>query len=282
MSLLQTLARRRAHRHTGLVVAGVTTVMAVAVLAALLYAGTVLLRTAEHTEAVAQAQIAAVDSAFTAVDPLGSTERQRLRSYLNSAHVETAQSLGVGSLVSEEQAERLAEDGALVRLETNAWYVVEPMTYSVPYVTPDAARLLETIARRFQERLAERGLPPFRIVITSGTRSEENQAALRRVNGNAAALSSHQFGTTVDLHYRRFVYAPSHDPLEDEPYLSTEVLRERLTTAYANLSETYHDELEAILGRTLLELQRAGDVLVIHERRQPVFHITVGQRQQEA
>ena len=255
--------------------------MAIAVLAALLYAGTVLLRTAEHTEEVATAQIAAVDSAFQAVDPLGGTELGRLRSYLNSVHVETAQSLGVNSLESEQQAKQLAEAGKLVRLETNDLYVVEPMTYSVPYVTPDAAHLLETIGVRFQERLVERGLPPFRIVITSGTRSEENQAALRRVNSNAASLSSHQFGTTVDLHYRSFVYAPGRDPLEEEPYLSTDVLRERLTTAYANLSETYHSELEAILGRTLLELQQAGDVLVIRERRQPVFHITVGQRQQE-
>jgi hypothetical protein len=37
-------------------------------------------------------------------------------------------------------------------------------------------------------------------------------------------------------------------------------------------------EMQAFLGHVLIELQAAGDVLVILERLQPVYHITVGRR----
>jgi hypothetical protein len=37
-------------------------------------------------------------------------------------------------------------------------------------------------------------------------------------------------------------------------------------------------EMQAFLGHVLIELQAAGDVLVILERLQPVYHITAGRR----
>ena len=61
------------------------------------------------------------------------------------------------------------------------------------------------LGRRFQERLAEMRLPPYRLEITSAYRTAERQARLRRSNANAAAgVSSHEFGTTVDLSYAAF------------------------------------------------------------------------------
>lgn len=230
------------------------------------------------TEALADALTARADSAFVDVRPLSDAELRSLRTYLNKKHVARAQSLGVSGLSTREAAQDFVSANELVLLETNGLYHVEPMDYSVPYVTESTAHLLALIGQRFQEALRAEGLPPYKFVITSATRSEEDQKALRRINGNAVPVSSHNYGTTVDIHYRKFFYAPTQDTLPDQEGILRTLLREQLETDYANLGQAYHSRLEALLGRVLLDLQREGKVLVIYERRQPVFHITVGSR----
>ena len=44
------------------------------------------------------------------------------------------------------------------------------------------------------------------------------------------------------------------------------------------MAHTRQQKLKAVLGRVLLELQEEGKVLVIYERLQPVYHITLGKR----
>ena len=214
------------------------------------------------------------DSTFATIPSLTNREKQQLRSHLNKQHVETARTLGIRSISDRTVAAQLADAGNLHRLVDNRYYVVEPMEYSVPYVTHSTAHLLDLIGATFQEALRREGLPPYRYVITSATRSQADQRALRRVNANAARESSHHYGTTVDLHYRSFVYTPRQDDFADVPGIIPSLLKEKLATAYANLGEAHHARLEALLGRVLLELQADGKVLVIYERRQPVFHIT--------
>lgn len=230
------------------------------------------------TNEFAQTLIAEADTAFAAVAPLTSAESGGLRTYLNKKHVATAKALGVSGLTSRAEARDVSDEGRLVPLESNAYYRVNPMDYSVPYVTPSMAVLLTEIGTRFQAALAEENLPPYRFVITSATRTREDQQALRQINGNAAATSSHEFGTTVDLHYLDFDYAATLDSLPARTGISQALLAERMETAYANLGEIHNEKLQALLGRVLLALQREGRVLAILERRQPVYHITVARR----
>jgi hypothetical protein len=148
----------------------------------------------------------------------------------------------------------------------------------VPYATPDAAALLQLIGERFQAKLAEAGLPNYHYVISSVLRTGDNQRNLRQINPNATSgVSSHEFGTTLDLVYHKYRYATRpEDMLPPTPYpFLDERLEPLRVQAFNALGMRYWQELQGILGRVLIELQREGKVIVILERGQPVFHITV-------
>lgn len=266
------------HLAPGLIAIALVFVLGVAILSALLYHNAVMEERRERTMAQADSLIERADSLFAAIPDLRSSELRQMRTYLNKQHVDRAQTLGVETPPSREAALTLSQQDKLEPLDADRYYHVRPMDYSVPFVTDDMAHLLTLIGHRMQERLAEYGLPPYRFVITSATRSREDQRALRRVNVNAVSESSHQYGTTVDLHYRAFRYSAAYDSLPTPEDIIPELLRDRMSTAYNNFGQVYHEKLKALLGRVLLELQEEGKVLIIHERRQPVYHITVGER----
>ena len=205
-------------------------------------------------------------------------QEDALRRFLNASHVARARALGV------RVADRVARDsllaaGRLVQLEdSTAHWIVRPGT-SPTYMVPEVPALLEELGRRFQERLAEMGLPPYRIEVTSALRTSERQARLRGRNPNAAAgVSSHEFGTTVDLSYAAF--AP---PAERPPEILARVPAELaphvgriVDLALESVSARKSRELGAIFSRVLLEAQSEGLALVIYERQQTVYHVTVG------
>jgi hypothetical protein len=222
-----------------------------------------------------------LDRALQPVPLLTGSEEGALRRYLNAAQLQRARRLGVRP-GSEAELERLRRDGRLVRLpDSTQYWIVRELDHSVPLVTPDTEALLTEIGRRFQARLDSLGLPPFRLEVTSVLRTAEAQAELRRINPNAASgVSTHEFGTTLDVAYNSFA-APRSPELDVE---TTEApwLRPHLEQLSGAIGETIaarrSRELQAILGRVLRELQEEGKVLVTMERRQPVYHFTVGRR----
>jgi hypothetical protein len=227
------------------------------------------------------AAAAAIEDALRPVPLLRPAEEQRLRRYLNAAHVSRARALGVRP-ADHEELRSLVEAGRLVLLEpaTEHW-VVRDRARSRAYVTPDVPPLLVEIAERFQARLAEHGVPPYRLEITSVLRTAAEQAELRRRNPNAAAgVSSHEFGTTLDIAYESFA-PPLRVPdglVADGPAGLDPELERVASLALETVGGRKSREMQAFLGHVLLELQTAGDVLVILERLQPVYHITIGRR----
>lgn len=226
------------------------------------------------------AQVAdSVDGLLQPVPLLTVAEESALRRYGNDVQLARARALGARPADTAQLAE-LRTTGRLVELEdsTPLWAVRE-LDHSIPFVTPDTHALLTRIARLFQERLVEMGLPRYRVEVTSVLRTAESQADLRQSNPNAAAgASTHEFGTTLDLAYSSFA-APADAELDIDlspaPWLESRIdlfAHAMLESAAARKSR----ELQAILGKVLLELQRSGDVLVTLERQQPVFHITIG------
>lgn len=205
-------------------------------------------------------------------------EESGLRRYLGASHVAAARSLGP-RVRNETILDSLVDAGHLVRLadSTGHWIVRErtaPTHVVAPMVT-----LLETVAGRFQERLAELDLPAYRIEVTSALRTSEHQARLRGSNANAAAgVSSHEFGATVDLSYAAFAppadapeTVPDHAPPGLHPHL------ERIADlALESVSARKSRELGKIFSQVLREAQDEGLALVIYERQQTVYHLTVG------
>ncbi len=137
----------------------------------------------------------------------------------------------------------------IVRISTGEFYCVDTLEHSLPYLVPEAARLLEDIGRGFVDSLLSRGKTGYRIKVTSLLRTPRSVKLLRRVNRNATDSSTHQFGTTFDISYSKFCRV---DSVEEIP----------------------QEDLKNLLAEVLGALRDRGRCLIKYERHSPCFHIT--------
>jgi hypothetical protein len=204
-------------------------------------------------------------------------EEDALRLYQNGAHVARARSLAL-RVDSEMMRDSLLAVGRLIALEDSTLYWIVRGGTSPAHVVPDLRELLAVVGRRFHERLAEVGLPPYRIEVTSALRTAERQARLRATNANAAAgVSSHEFGTTVDVSYAAFA-PPAERPAEIFERTPNELrphVERIVDLAFESVSARKSREIGAIFSEVLQEAQAEGLALVIYERQQTVYHLTV-------
>lgn len=141
--------------------------------------------------------------------------RRRLKDY-NAIHLKVAKRNGLIHSFKTNKAfkkniDLYVKDGELKRVKSTRLYHVEHLTYSKPYLKPYVFDLLNEIGFRFKLKLKEKHLPPYKYVISSVLRTEENQKALTHVNKNATPNeSSHYFGTTFDICYRKFYLSGMH------------------------------------------------------------------------
>ena len=173
---------------------------------------------------------------------------------LNDVQLKVAQAIGVPSVKNREEAEKLKS--RLVKLEATDTYVIDSLTHSIPYLIPSAKELLDDIGRIFQDSLSAKGLNPYKLVVTSVLRTEDDVKALRKRNTNASENSTHCYGTSFDLSYWRYVKIPEFRgrPYEDVP----------------------PEYLRATLSQVLKDIHDKGDrCFVKYEKKQNCFHITV-------
>jgi hypothetical protein len=212
------------------------------------------------------------DRMLRKVRALTRVEQTLLRRDVNAVQINRARQLGIAR---NSNIEELARAGRLVRLEESTKYwTLYRLNFSVPYVTPSTEALLAEIGERFQKQLDSLKVPRYRLVITSALRTADKQAALRRANSNASKVeSAHEFGTTVDIAYRRFA-APLDGVPAPHPSLGGRDLmfNDSIMSKTANARSA---ELQAVLGRVLQQMKREGKVMVMMERRQTVYHITL-------
>jgi uncharacterized protein YcbK (DUF882 family) len=111
---------------------------------------------------------------------------------------------GIQACKDDHELKKAISDGRLIKARSGNKYIIEVMTYSYPYVTPDTRRLLDEIGVRFREKTSKKGLRGARFFVTSMTRKTENVKSLRRSNQNASANSPHMYGNALDISYKRF------------------------------------------------------------------------------
>lgn len=177
------------------------------------------------------------------------------KAFPDSNHVQllSAKQWGVSPVKDREDAERRKCE--LVYIGSSPYYIIKPLTSSIPYLVPHAALLLEDIGRNFMDSLQVKGLPLHYIVVTSVLRSEYDVKRLRRHNGNATEQSCHLYGTTFDVNYN--LYAKVTDPTE---------------CPKPDYGEARYKQ---VLSEVLNDLRQQGRCYVKYERKQPCFHITV-------
>lgn len=171
---------------------------------------------------------------------------------LNQKQLNVAQAIGIEPIASREEAEGMTD--RLTYIESNERYAVDSLTHSIPYLIPGAAALLDTIGQNFLDSLASKGLNPNRIIVTSVLRTEKDVKRLRRRNINASSNSTHAYGTTFDVSWKRFQKVEDEDgrPMQD----------------------VGADTLKLVLAEVLRDLKQADRCYVKYEIKQACFHIT--------
>lgn len=176
---------------------------------------------------------------------------------LNATHLKYAKANGIKGFKSNKEFKQqigdLVDDDKMVKIETCKYYVVDKLTHSHAYLVPEAAELLEEIGKRFQEKLDEHDLPKRYYQITSLLRTGESQRGLSRSNVNATTNSSHLYGTTFDITYAKVFTKPKlqkNAEIADGPAIR-------------------------LLSEAIGELRKEGRCVVVTERKERCFHITV-------
>ncbi|MGL4493811.1 MAG: DUF5715 family protein [Tannerellaceae bacterium] len=168
---------------------------------------------------------------------------------LNDLHINAAQQIGIDPVSSREEAKKISRK--LVEIESCDEYELDKLTHSIPFLVPEAAKLIEEIGNNFNEQLKELNAPEYKIIVTSVTRTEKDVKKLKKRNGNASNNSAHLYGTTFDVSWVRFKKIDESDTL--------------------NIPQ---DKLKMVLAGVLKDLRKQDRCYIRHERRQGCFHIT--------
>lgn len=179
----------------------------------------------------------------------GSVKVDRYRD-LNPAHLKYARKNGIDPIDKDSEVKDKTDD--LVRIGNNRYYVVDKLTHSHPYLTEEAANLLDLIGKRFHENLKKNGMDTYHFRVTSVLRTRESQKRLTRSNINAAGESSHLFGTTFDISWKTLV-----------------------KKNFWGKKKTISDPVAVkILSETIGNLRKEGKLVVVTEYKEACFHIT--------
>jgi len=169
---------------------------------------------------------------------------------MHELHITAAKKNGVTPLKTREEAEK-RKDKLTFLPEELPFYKTDRLTHSVPYLVPSAAKLVADISVNFRDSLRSKGLPPYKLVLTSLTRTDEDIKKLTKRNINASHNSAHCYGTTFDISWKRF-------------------------GRINNLTEEVDSEkLKYVLGQVLYDLKADERCYIKHEKKQACFHITV-------
>jgi len=214
--------------------------------------GIIFFKHAKRTRAISKLY-SECDHLHNASAPIEPTEKLNDQNELQHLHAEK-NGLKQPFQTNDEfnaKKEDFVRKSALVQVTDNRFYQLKSLTHSQPYLIPEAIDMLNEIGYRFQQRLKEKKYKNYRFRITSLLRTEETQSNLCHRNGNATKSSScHLYGTTVDISYKNF---------------------------YNIKADSIESSWEAIQAMTyaLSEMRKECKLLVIRERHQSCFHITV-------
>lgn len=176
---------------------------------------------------------------------------------LNAKHLKHAKANGIKPFNTDadvlEGVNELMREGQLERLEDNRYYVVDHLTHSHPYLTPETIELLDLIGERFHDKLKENNLEKYHFKITSVLRTKESQKRLSRSNINASSDSSHLYGTTFDISWKNLI---------KKGWFGKQTI-------------VAHGPAIRLLSQTIGELKKEGKLVVVTEYKEACFHITI-------
>jgi uncharacterized protein YcbK (DUF882 family) len=172
-------------------------------------------------------------------------------------HLRYAKANGISPLGSRkslnEKLDELIQKKRLVKVNETKYYTINKLTHSHPYLVPQAKKLLDLIGVRFQKKLTDHQKETYLFKVTSLLRTQESQRQLRHSNGNASPQSAHLYGTTFDITYKSLAKK----------------------TLLGKKKTVYDSEAIRLLSEAIRELQKERRLVVVTEKNEACFHITV-------
>lgn len=161
---------------------------------------------------------------------------------LYKPHLLASQNFGVNILENTKSVDKYIAKGKFVKVKKKSrGYRLQTLEYSRPYLVKKARTTLERMANQFASETKS-----F-FVVSSVTRTLEDQCRLRKVNSNASlGISAHNYGVAFDISYVRFDHKLKVNP-----------------------------KLEKELGKLLEEYKNLGRIFYIKEKQQSCYHVTV-------
>ena len=169
---------------------------------------------------------------------------------VQKTQIAAAKKYGISPIKDRAAAQEAIKSGTLVELSDCSDYKLARMGYSLPYLTANAAEILEKIGSNFRDSLSARGICEHKIVVTSVLRTDADVEKLMKNNTVAVKNSAHRHATTFDISYIRY-----------EPVGLG--LRSDIGT------------LKSVLAGVLDDLREEELCYVKYEINQACFHITV-------
>ena len=167
----------------------------------------------------------------------------RLKKDTYEEHLTAAELKGLRLIQDEYQLFQKIHDSTLVDVSQGKGYRVDSLTHSFPFVTPESKAVLEELGKAYEAVAGEGNF----FTVSSATRTESQQKALKRRNRNATdGNSSHSYGISFDISYIRF-----------------------------NGVRGWDGKAQKNLETVLNHFQQTGKIYVIKERRQSCYHVTV-------
>lgn len=165
----------------------------------------------------------------------------------NYLHISSAEHIGVKPVSGLKSAWNAG--ASLERVQTCKEYYLDNLTHSLPFLVPEAHKLLTDIGAAFRDSLRARGGGDYRIKVTSVLRTPRLVRRLRRRNRNAVDTSAHLYGTTFDISYAKFICDSTTTPRTQE-------------------------DMKNLLAEVVFAMREQGRCYVKYERKQACFHIT--------
>jgi hypothetical protein len=176
---------------------------------------------------------------------------------INDVHLRFAGVNGITPIKSgavfNTQVDELVKKDKLVRITDTKYYVVNKLSHSHPYLVPKGQELLEMIGKRFQKKLKEHQKEDYLFRVSSLLRTQESQKKLRHYNMNATFNSAHLYGTTFDITYRSLIKK----------------------SFFGAKKVVYDGAAIALLSEAIGELRNEKKLVVVTERKEACFHITL-------
>lgn len=165
----------------------------------------------------------------------------------NDLQLTAARALGIAPMHSLDGIYDTSHN--IVKVKTCDDFVVDDLTYSMPYLVPRAAALLHDIGHAFRDTIKARGGKEYRMIVTSLMRTHNSVKQLKRRNRAATDSSCHLYGTTFDISFARF-------DCRDSSFVISE------------------QDLKAILAEVIQDKREHNYCYVIYERKRGCFHVT--------